>query len=77
MEMIVADCKNSENILEINKNSISNASKGVYGKIVKILENKGIKQISFDDIDEIINQISPNIITEYYKGIMGVYKNED
>lgn len=77
MEMIVADCKNQENVLEIDKNSISNASKGVYRKIVKLLENKGIKEVSFDNIDEIINQISPNIVSEYYKGIMGVCKNED
>ncbi|MGL5902360.1 MAG: hypothetical protein ACRCZO_06685 [Cetobacterium sp.] len=77
MEMIVADCKNQENVLEINKNSISNASKGVYRKIVRLLENKGISQLSFEDIDDVINKISPNIISEYYKGVMGVCKNED
>lgn len=77
MEMIVSDCGNQDNVLEINKNSISNASKGVYRKIVKLIENKGIKQISFDDIDEVINLISPNLINEYYKGIIGVSKNED
>jgi hypothetical protein len=77
MEMIVADCGNQDNILEINKNSVANASKGVYRKVVKLLENKGVKQVTFDEIDEVINQISPDIINEYYKGVLGVYKDEN
>lgn len=77
MEMVVMDSKNDDNILEIDNNSIADISKPVYGKVVRLLLNKGINQVSFDEIDEIITKISPNIINEYYRGVMGVSASEN
>jgi len=77
MEMAVMDSKNDDNILEIDENSIARVSKPVYGKVVRLLLNKGISQVSFDEVDEIIAKISPNIINEYYRGVMGVSASEN
>lgn len=77
MEMIATISKNSDNILEIGNDSLAKANKGVYIKIINLLANKNIKEISFENIDHVINLISPNIIDGYYKGVMEVCKNEN
>ena len=77
MEMIVMDSKNEDYVLEIDENSVAHTGKPVYRKIIRLLQEVDVKQISFEEIDEVISKISPNIIKEYYKGVKEVGINEN
>lgn len=77
MEMIMLESKNEEHIFEIDKNTKINVNKKIYRKIVNLLESKNITQVSFSEIDEVISKISPEIIDQFYKGVMEESKNEN
>ncbi len=69
MEMIL-ESKNEELVLEIDIDTEINVKKPIYGKIVKLLKNAHVKEVNFENIDEVISKISPNLMPELYKAII-------
>lgn len=46
-------------------------------KLLDLMNNKGIKEISYDDIDEVISKISNNIIDKFVRSIEEMTNNGD
>ncbi len=69
MEMIL-ESKNEDLILEIDNQSEVEMKKPIHRKIIKLLKNSNVSEISFENIDEVISKISSNIIKEFYEGVV-------